>query len=148
MSDRKVTGGCHCGAIRYEATGDPLYVPYCHCASCRKTTGAPVVVFINFEATKIRFTKGDRKVYWSSANVMRTFCGDCGTPISYEGDWGGKAIVEVYVSTLDDPGAFVPDRHVFYGERIKWFDVADQLPRYNGSSTGTGPDSHGMHRQP
>ncbi len=148
MNARKITGGCHCCAIRYEATGDPLYVPYCHCASCRNTTGAPVVMFVNFQANGIRFTKGERKVYQSSPNVRRTFCPDCVTPLSYEGAWGGNAIVEVYVSTLDDPDAFVPDRHVFYGERIKWFDVADQLPRYNGSSAGTEPDCYGQHAQP
>ena len=140
---RKVTGGCHCGAVRYEAKGDPLYVPYCHCASCRKTTGAPVVMFVNFDAKAIKFIVGERKTYLSSPNVKRTFCADCGTPLSYEGDWGGNAIIEVYVGTLDDPEAFAPDRHVFYGERIKWFDVDDQLPRYNGSSAGAQPDGYG-----
>lgn len=142
---RKAHGGCHCGAIRYEATGEPLYVPYCHCASCRGTTGAPVVMFVMFGASAVQFTSGERKVYNSSPGVRRTFCQECGTPLSYEGNWGGKAIIEVYVSTLDDPAAFVPDRHVMYGERIPWFDVADQLPRYNGSSTGAQPDSYGLH---
>lgn len=140
---RKVTGGCHCGAIRYEANGEPLYVPYCHCASCRGTTGAPVVMFVMFEASAVQFVSGERKVYNSSQGVRRTFCPQCGTPLSYEGDWGGNAIIEVYVSTLDEPAAFVPDRHVMYGERIQWFDVADDLPRYNGSSTDAEPDSYG-----
>jgi hypothetical protein len=90
---QKVTGGCHCGAIRYEATGEPLYVPYCHCASCRGTTGAPVVMFVNFEEKAVQFTKGERKVYHSSPGVNRTFCGDCGTPLSYEGEWGGNTII-------------------------------------------------------
>ncbi len=139
----KVTGGCHCGAMRYEATGAPLYVPFCHCETCRKTTGAPVVMFIMFKKEQVRFTQGERKVYRSSPAVKRTFCPDCGTPLSYEGDWGVNTIIEFYVSTLDDPEHFVPDRHVFYGELISWFDIADQLPRYNGSSTGTQPDSHG-----
>jgi len=115
---RKVAGGCHCGAVRYEATGTPLYIPYCHCETCRKTTGAPVVAFIMFGEENVLFTKGERKIYRSSPTVKRTFCSDCGTPLSYEGDWGGNTIIEFYVSTLDDPEGFVPDRHVFYGERI------------------------------
>ena len=139
----KVTGGCHCGAMRYEATGAPLYVPYCHCETCRKTTGAPVVMFIMFKREQVRFTQGERRIYRSSPEVERTFCPDCGTPLSYEGDWGEDTTIEFYVSTLDDPERFVPDRHVFYGDRISWFDVADQLPRYNGSSTGAQPNSHG-----
>ncbi len=140
---KRVTGGCHCGAIRYEAIGEPLYVPYCHCNSCRRTTGAPVVLFVNFEAKSVRFTKGERRIYNSSADVNRTFCGDCGTPLTYEGEWGGHSIIEFYVSTLDYPEKFKPDRHVMFGERLSWFDVVDHLPRYKGSSHNVDPDSYG-----
>ena len=145
--DPVVTGGCHCGAVRYEARGAPLYVPYCHCRSCRKTTGAPVVAFVMFESVRIEFTRGQRKIYASSPGVGRSFCADCGTPLSYEANWGGKAVVEVYISTLDDPEKFRPDRHVFFGDRIGWFDVSDKLPRYTGSSVGVEPDSFGS-REP
>jgi hypothetical protein len=145
MADKahKVTGGCHCGAVRYEAEGSPVYVPYCHCETCRKTTGAPVVMFVMFEQEQVRFTKGERKIYASSPGVGRAFCPNCGTPLTYEGDWAGKTIIEVHVSTLDDPETFVPDRHAFYGERISWFDVADRLPRHHASSVATKPISYG-----
>lgn len=142
-NDGAITGGCHCGAIRYEAFGKPVYVLYCHCESCRKTTGAPVVMFVMFMKDQVRFTKGERRIYESSPGVHRTFCSNCGTPLTWEGVWGGKTIIEVYVSTLDHPDVFAPDRHVFHGERISWFDVADRLPRYSGSSTDAEPDSFG-----
>ena len=45
--DEKVTGGCMCGAIRYEATGKPIIVAYCHCTDCRGITGAPVVGYLS-----------------------------------------------------------------------------------------------------
>ncbi len=133
------TGGCHCGAVRYEASGDPVYVPYCHCESCRRTTGAPVVLYVMYEKHQVRFTKGERKLYASSPGVRRGFCSDCGTSLSYEGDWGGKTIVEFLIGSLDDPEAFVPDRHAFYADKISWFDVADQLPRHEATSVGTDP---------
>ncbi len=41
-------------------------------------------------------------------------------------------IVEFYISTLDNPNAFIPTNHVWYSEKIAWFDVADDLPRYQG----------------
>jgi hypothetical protein len=41
-------------------------------------------------------------------------------------------IVELHISTLDDPNAFIPTNHLFYLEKIAWFDVADDLPRYHG----------------
>lgn len=138
-----VEGGCHCGKVRYKATGKPVYVPYCHCESCRKTSGAPVVLYVMFEKTDIRFTQGQRKLYESSRGVQRSFCSNCGTPLTWEGVWGVKMVTEVHVSTLDDPERIRPDRHVFYEERLSWFDVSDQLPRFNGSSTNAEPDSFG-----
>jgi hypothetical protein len=55
-SDEKVNGGCMCGAIRYEATGQPTLVAYCHCTDCRGYTGAPVVAWATFKTSNVRFT--------------------------------------------------------------------------------------------
>ncbi len=140
--DTAASGGCHCGAVRYEVFGSPVYVPYCHCESCRKTSGAPVVMYVMFERTQVRFTKGNRKLYRSSATAERGFCRDCGTPLTWEGDWGGKSVIEVHISTLEDPERFPPDRHVFHSERLSWFDVADRLPRYSGTSVNAEPYSY------
>ena len=139
----EIKGGCHCGKVRYEASGTPVYVPYCHCESCRRTSGAPVVMYVMFEKQGVNFTRGRRKLYESSRGVRRGFCAQCGTPLTWEGVWGGKEVVEVHVSTLDDPELVRPDRHTFYEERLSWFDVFDRLPRFNGSSTEAEPDSFG-----
>jgi hypothetical protein len=48
--------------------------------------------------------------------------------------WHDKPIIETYVACLDDPQACAPDRHGFIDERLSWFDVADDLPRYSGTS--------------
>ena len=133
--EQKVTGGCLCGAIRYEASGPPVYVPYCYCKSCRRATGAPVIVRVVFAKEKVKFTRGERKVFKSSPGVERAFCATCGTPLTWEGTWGGVTRIEVYISTLDDPEAFVPDRHAFLDHGISWFHVEHDLPRYGGSST-------------
>jgi len=124
-------GGCMCGAVRFEASGEPLGVGYCHCRSCRRHTGAPVVALVAFAADQVRFTGRDRGIYDSSPGVGRAFCGQCGTPLSWESfakTWD-KPVIEFHISTLDDPDSFKPDRHWFYSERIAWFDVADDLPR-------------------
>ncbi len=71
-----VTGGCMCGAVRYEAIGEPLDVGYCHCHSCRRHTGAPVVTFVMFEADQVRFTGRERSIYNSSPGVGRAFVPD------------------------------------------------------------------------
>jgi hypothetical protein len=138
-----IAGGCFCGAVRYEAVGKPVYVLYCHSESCRRATGAPVVAYLMLEKEMVRFTEGKRKVFESSPGVHRTFCSICGTPLTWEGVWGGRTVIELHLGTLDRPEAFPPDRHVFYGERFDWFEVEDGLPRYSGSSTGVEPDGFG-----
>ena len=56
--DRITEGGCMCGAVRYEAVGEPITVGHCHCHSCRGHTGAPVVTVVMFERDRVKFTKG------------------------------------------------------------------------------------------
>jgi len=138
----KDSGGCHCGAIRYEVFGKPDYVACCHCTDCRKTTGAPVAVFATYLEKQVRFIKGERKVYNSSPGVRRTFCSDCGTPLSYEAEWAGDIVIGFFISTLDEPEKFPPEKHVFDKDRIPWFDVSDHLPRYH-KVPGEEPDRFG-----
>lgn len=129
------TGGCMCGAVRYEAIGEPKFVGHCHCHSCRKHSGAPVVTWVAFNPEQVTFTNGIRKLYESSPGIKRAFCGDCGTPLTWEGPSfvvPGTYTIEFHISTLDNPDDYIPDRHWFYEERISWFDVADKLPRYRG----------------
>lgn len=133
MNDQvKRTGGCMCGTVRYEVIGEPLYVGYCHCHSCRRHTGAPVVVFVVFDEDKVHFTQRDRSIFNSSPGIRRGFCNKCGTPLTCEGDVGEQKMIGFYISTLDDPSTYVPDRHYRHEERIPWFEVADGLPRYLG----------------
>ncbi len=129
------TGGCMCGAVRYEVTGEPIWVGHCHCESCRRHTGAPVVTFVSFKPDQVAFTKGERRIYQSSVGVGRAFCGQCGTPLTWEGTSSlpeRGTILEFHISTLDDANTFIPTNHLFYEERIAWFDVADDLPRFRG----------------
>ena len=127
------TGGCMCGAIRYEAIGEPKFVGHCHCHSCRKHSGAPVVTWVAFNPEQVTFTNGERKLYKSSPGIKRAFCSNCGTPLTWEGPSltvPGTYTIEFHISTLDNPDDYVPDRHWFHEERISWFDVTDKHPRY------------------
>jgi len=122
-----------CGAIRYEATGTPKGAGYCHCKSCRHHTGAPVVAFVVFTADQVEWLFGDRVRYESSRGIFRAFCRDCGTPLTFEANDAGSELIEIHISTLDNPDEFPPNEHTHYGERISWFEVADKLPRYRAS---------------
>lgn len=138
-SKTSVTGGCMCGAVRYEAVGGPTAVAHCHCESCRRHSGAPAVTLVSFEESRVRFTKGDRAIYKSSPGVRRAFCSQCGATLTWEGAYAGKSLIEFHIGTLDDPNAVVPALHVFHSERLSWFDTADHLPRYRTSRFGDEP---------
>ena len=140
------TGGCMCGAVRYAVSGEPFWVGHCHCESCRSHTGAPVVTFVAYKKDQVAFTKGERQIYNSSPGVERAFCGQCGTPLTWEGQSEVPErgiIVELYISTFDDPNAFIPTNHLWYKDRIAWFDVADDLPRYHGFDFDSDVDRRG-----
>ncbi len=136
MSDEtKMTGGCMCGAVRFETTGDSFEVIHCHCHSCRKHNSGPVVTLAGFTSDQVAFSGEGRKIYESSPGSSRAFCGNCGTPLTWEGDGGELGpIFEFHISTFDNPDALVPSAHAFEPERISWFDIADNLPRYEGFS--------------
>ena len=103
-----------------------------------------------FTANQVKFSGDERKIYESSPGVGRAFCGKCGTPLTWEGDGGELGpIFEFHISTFDNPDVLTPSAHAFYPERISWFDIADNLPRYEGFSGDSpllrhGPVSEGL----
>ena len=125
------TGGCMCGAVRFQTTGEPARTIHCHCEDCRKHTGAPVVTLPVFRVEQVAFSGEERTVYPSSPTVGRAFCAKCGTSLTFETELAEYGqLCAVHISTFDDPESLRPTHHSFYAERIGWFDVADELPRH------------------
>ena len=132
---RQRSGGCHCGAIRYRAEGEPLWVAHCHCESCRRTTGTALVTYAGYARARVTFTAGQPAGYASSPGVVRSFCATCGTPIAYEGArWPEE--IHLLLCTLDAPDSLEPQGHVYVAEQLPWLKLADGLPRHAGSSSG------------
>ncbi len=143
MTGGKTTGGCLCGAIRYEFEGRPDWVVHCHCATCRKHVSSPIATFVGVRRERFRLTRGEPRAYASSPGVRRSFCAACGSPIAYEADRVADEI-HLYHGTLDDPKSLAPEAHVHAGEKLPWFEVDDRLPRYlAGRRHGETPISHG-----
>ena len=122
-------GHCLCRAIAYEFDGEPKWVVYCHCESCRRATSAPVTTYVGVKLDQFRYVKGGPAVYESSAGVRRYFCSRCGSPMAYMADrYPGE--IRLHVGTLADPNQVKPRAHVFAGEQLSWFEIADDLRRY------------------
>ena len=121
------SGHCLCGQLKFAAQGDPRWVAYCHCASCRRHTASPVSCFVNFDLGHVHFS-GERTIYVSSPGVKRSFCATCGTPLAYE-TAKRTGEIDLYLNAFDHPETFTPQKHVYHAEGIPWFDVRDDLPR-------------------
>jgi hypothetical protein len=116
-------GGCLCGAIRYRVTGSPLYSVICHCASCRKAAAAPSVAWQTFEQQNFELLSGTPRTYRSSAGVLRSFCGNCGSPLTYTSEQR-PAQVDITTVSLDDPQASPPNREVWIEDKLSWQPIS------------------------
>jgi|SRR5581483_472167 len=134
-----LAGGCLCGAIRYEIAR-VFDVMYCHCSRCRKGTGGAVVACAYVEANDFQLIRGRPKIYVSSPEGNRCFCGECGSPLYFEGR-GGR-YYSVHVGTLDDPERVPPRIHQCVEATLSWLRLTDDLPRVVGN-TLPHPDARG-----
>jgi hypothetical protein len=126
-----ITGGCHCGAVRYEAASPPERHSICCCNDCRRTAGAPMVAWAIWPNDAVKVTKGSPKVRQSSPHAERSFCGDCGTGLFYVSETYLPGKIDVASATLDAPdGIPAPAAMVQAAERIGWAAHIHELPAF------------------
>ncbi|WP_298952120.1 GFA family protein [uncultured Methylobacterium sp.] len=131
-----LTGGCACGAVRYEAHGTPWHETLCHCPTCRRVAGAPAVAWFTVRRADLRLVAGTPRVFRSSPGVARGFCGECGTPLTYARDDLPDEI-DVTTASLDDPAALPPRDQTQLAHRLPWIE-APGLPGFAGARDGSG----------
>ena len=129
MSERTSRGGCQCGAVRYIARGEPKVIACCHCPSCRKSLAAPVSAWVMFDSPAFQFEKGEPKRYASSQGVERSFCGECGTALTYTSEMFA-GVIDVTVGSLDAPESMAPQMHIWTSTQLPWLRIADGLPTH------------------
>jgi hypothetical protein len=136
ITDGRITGGCRCGALRYEAGGEPWNQTVCHCADCRGTTGAPMVGWITVRRAACHFTAGTPTWFRSSPRAQRAFCPTCGTHLAYVADDLPEEI-DLTTASLDDPERFPPRDHVWVSRRLSWVALPAGLPAYPQARDGS-----------
>ena len=127
-----ITGGCLCGAVRYQAAGDPLFAVFCHCRDCQRTSGTGHVPVMGMP--KPLFTvRGETKSYavrgTSGLSAIRHFCPTCGSLLFGAPEVAPDA-VSIYVGTLDEPSVFQPEAVLFKRDRYRWDVIAGALPEF------------------
>jgi len=126
-----ITGGCHCGAIRYEVSGEPKTAALCHCTDCRRHSGAPMVSWTMYPTEAVRITRGTPKIYKSSEHGRRHFCPDCGTGLLYTNDAILPGTTDIQSATYDNPDAVAPRAQIQVADRIGWMKNAHALPSFD-----------------
>jgi len=122
-----LTGGCQCGAVRFRVEGPPGRVSICHCRMCQKAFAAPYGAFVSVELGKLSWTRGEPRRFNSSADVLRGFCAECGTPLTFEPAQGGDAI-GIAACAFDAPQHLVPQRQIWTESRLEWADDLSRIP--------------------
>jgi hypothetical protein len=132
-------GGCYCGALRYEATGDPLFKGQCHCRECQYISGGNPNLLMAMPESGFKYTKGAPKAFRRSDldnPVTRDFCADCGTHVLAKAP-GVPGAVIIKVGTLDDPAAFgSPQMAIFTIDSQSFHHVPDGIPSFERTPGG------------
>ncbi|AXS42458.1 GFA family protein [Breoghania sp. L-A4] len=128
-----MTGRCYCGVTTFHASAPPSFVAYCHCADCRRVTGAPVAAFAAFRCEEVTFAPDEGRVVNTNPGVTRSFCGSCGSPLAGRYDYL-PGMVYIGVGLLDQADAYPPARHAHAGEKLAWLHITDDLERDVGSA--------------
>jgi hypothetical protein len=113
-----LTGGCYCGAVRYETDGKPFNATSCHCSICRKTAGAPFVAWFSVRRDQFRIAQGRPVQFASSPQGTRGFCGRCGTQLTFR--FAGLEEIDITTASLDDPEQVPPADNTRTSSRLSW----------------------------
>jgi hypothetical protein len=133
-----ISGGCLCGAIRYEFTGEVGPAGYCHCKDCRRVSGSAFGVSVRVAAAGFRIVAGAPKSFTKAGDsgrlVTRYFCSDCGSPL-YTLPPLHPDIVFIKAGSLDDPGAVRPVGQAWTRSRVSWAEIDPDMASHETSRT-------------
>ena len=127
MTEECASGGCSCGQLRYQISQPPKVVAICHCRSCQLAAGAESVGWAVCAMASFKWLGAEPKYYKSSEDVTRSFCGNCGTALSYQCN---AEFIDVTLASLDNPEQFPPQNEVWLKHRISWNPANPQLTSF------------------
>ena len=113
----KKTGGCQCGAVRFETSGEPVRAMACHCTTCKLRSGSPYGIGVYFEENNVNFIQGEVHSYQFKSDttgrwIRNEFCPKCGSAVSWTLEMrpGMRAIAG---GSYDDPNWFELAAHIW-----------------------------------
>ena len=127
------TGGCACGAIRYETSSEPIVQNHCQCRDCQKRSGTGHGSYLAFPQRADMKITGAAKAWRVAGDngneKSHAFCPICGTPV-YVTFSAAPAVIAVHAGSLDDPGKFSPQMIVYRVSGPVWDAMDRSLQRF------------------
>jgi hypothetical protein len=131
-----MSGGCLCGGVRYQITGECRDIINCHCENCRRTHGH-VAAYTSVQQSELKLTC-QQTLQWyqdESAGTFRGFCTRCGASLFWDAR-DGRGKMSVSAGSLDDSRELKTIGHVFVSEAGKYYEIDDALPRFETGNAG------------
>ena len=134
------TGGCRCGALRYECSAEPVMTGNCHCRDCQKVSGSAFLANLAVPADALHIV-GEVTYYEVTADsgnrVSHGFCATCGAPVVATNS-GMPTLMFLRAGNLDDPSWFRPALDVYTASAQPWDHMNPELPKFLGYPPGVG----------
>ncbi len=131
MQQQQLTGSCLCGAVTYEAAGEPQRFFFCHCSRCRKASGSAHAANIFVQPGTLRFLTGEEQIRKfrlpEAARFANHLCGNCGARLPRV---GGDTVV-IPAGSLDTEAPIAPQARIYMGSRAAWSCHGDQVPCFD-----------------
>jgi len=123
------TGGCLCGAVRYETQWPPLMLGVCHCRHCQRQAGSAFSVVAAVPRAGLT-ANGELTLYQDDSDsgrpVYRKFCGKCGSPVFTETpDGDAQGMIFIKAGTLDEAQALRPTVHFWTSSAQDWVIIPE-----------------------
>lgn len=134
-----LTGGCNCGAVRYEISSPLVSANYCHCTRCQRRTGTAASANARVEPGSFQVLTGeDRLRAWKpEGGAEKWFCGDCGSAL-FSRMPDDHDQIGVRLGTLDSDPGIRPRAHNYVAYAAAWEEIPDDgLPRYPESRSSS-----------
>lgn len=126
------TGGCACGALRYETTAEPIFENHCQCRDCQQKSGTGHGSYLTFPSradVKITGAATDWRVKADSGNEkIHSFCPVCGSPVYLT--FAAMPVLAVHAASLDDPARFKPAVVTYSSRGLEWDSLDPSLQTF------------------
>lgn len=127
-----INGSCLCGKVKFQISGEPYSLSYCHCSRCRKAAGIFSAVLIG-KSDDLLITEGQDEIAKfksaTEAKFERCFCKECGTSL---GDMASGNVYVIAASALDDDPKIRPSLHIHTASKPEWYEIVDDLKKFEG----------------